>query len=212
LTISKPTPVTPLYDATGRWNFNLSNISYNCGDGPEQTSGYFDVVQTGNKITAVDNLGHEYNGFVDGTQYTVLRSYSRNGGRNTDFARIALSSATQGAGKAGFVWDDDSGECWGDWNISMTKEIPDHTITASAGPGGSISPSGLVSVNDGANQSFQIIPDFGYIIIDVKVDGASVGKVSSYTFSNVSSDHTIEAIFTKLPKAMPWIPLLLLDD
>ena len=58
-TISKPTPVTPLHDATGRWNFTLSHIQidYDCGPGPGKTTGYFDVTQDGNKITAVDDLG-----------------------------------------------------------------------------------------------------------------------------------------------------------
>jgi hypothetical protein len=45
---------------------------------------------------------------------------------------------------------------------------------------------------------------------DVKIDGVSVGAVTSYTFTNVTAVHTIEATFA--PNSMPWIPLLLLDD
>ncbi|NOY23565.1 MAG: hypothetical protein GXO70_08670 [Acidobacteria bacterium] len=70
-----------------------------------------------------------------------------------------------------------------------------HIITASAEAGGSISPSGAVSVNDGANQSFTITADTGYHISDVTVDSSSVGAVSSYTFTNVTADHTISATF-----------------
>jgi len=44
---------------------------------------------------------------------------------------------------------------------------------------------------------FKIIPDSGYKITNVKVDGVSVGAVSTYTFSNVTSDHKIEATFEK---------------
>ena len=90
-----------------------------------------------------------------------------------------------------------------------------YTITASAGQGGSIVPSGNVSVNPGSNQAFNIVPDSGYEVSDVKVDGSSVGAVNSYTFSNISSNHTITATFSLFPQsqgqAMPWMPLLLLD-
>ena len=72
---------------------------------------------------------------------------------------------------------------------------PSHTITASAGTGGSISPSGSVPVQDGSSQTFTITPNSGYAISNVLVDGQSVGAVRSYTFSNVRSNHTISASF-----------------
>ncbi|MEN6438167.1 MAG: REJ domain-containing protein, partial [Syntrophobacter sp.] len=75
-------------------------------------------------------------------------------------------------------------------------ELITYTITASvSGSGGSISPSGSVSVNSGASQAITITPSANYKISDVKVDGASVGAVSSYTFSSVSAAHTITASF-----------------
>ncbi len=70
------------------------------------------------------------------------------------------------------------------------------TITASAGAGGTITPSGAVSVADGANQSFTIAPDASYQIADVLVDGSSVGAVTTYTFTNVTANHTIAASFS----------------
>jgi hypothetical protein len=76
-------------------------------------------------------------------------------------------------------------------------EVNTFTITASAGTGGSITPSGSVTVNYGANQTFTITPNTGYHIKDVKVDGTSVGAVSSYIFTNITANHTIEAIFEK---------------
>ncbi|WP_367363233.1 hypothetical protein [Mesotoga sp.] len=78
-------------------------------------------------------------------------------------------------------------------NFSKTS----YTIVATAGSGGTISPSGNVVVEHGASKSFTITPDSGYEIDDVFVDGSSVGKVSSYTFDNVTSNHTIEAAFKK---------------
>ena len=82
-----------------------------------------------------------------------------------------------------------------DGSISATFAINTHTITASAGIGGAILPSGNVTVNHGDNQSFAIAPNPGYRVADVLVDGASVGAVASYTFTNVTDDHTISATF-----------------
>ena len=68
-----------------------------------------------------------------------------------------------------------------------------YTITATAGEGGSIK----VSVKEGASQIFAIAAQEGYAIADVLVDGQSVGAVDSYTFENVTANHTIAAVFTR---------------
>ena len=72
-----------------------------------------------------------------------------------------------------------------------------YTIKATAGAGGSISPSGNVSVREGRDQTFTITPDKGYAVSNVKIDGKSIGAVKSYTFENVRRTHTIEVIFMK---------------
>ena len=72
-----------------------------------------------------------------------------------------------------------------------------YTIKATAGAGGSISPSGNVSIREGRDQTFTITPDKGYAVANVKIDGKSIGAVKSYTFENVSRTHTIEVIFMK---------------
>jgi len=82
-----------------------------------------------------------------------------------------------------------------DKTVTANFSIVQYTITASAGVGGTISPSGQVKVNHGSDQSFSINPNTGYDIQDVKVDGGSEGAIWSYTFSNVTSDHTIAASF-----------------
>jgi hypothetical protein len=79
--------------------------------------------------------------------------------------------------------------------ISASFTVTTYTISASAGTGGSISPSGSVSVNHGANKTFAVTPNTGYGVSNVLVDGVAVGAVSSYTFSNVTANHTISAIF-----------------
>jgi uncharacterized repeat protein (TIGR02543 family) len=78
---------------------------------------------------------------------------------------------------------------------SDTTQPVAYTITASTGANGTISPSGTVSVNAGANQTFIITPNSGYVVDVVTIDGASVGAVPSYTFSNVIANHTINATF-----------------
>jgi fibronectin type 3 domain-containing protein len=72
---------------------------------------------------------------------------------------------------------------------------PTHTITASTDGHGSISPSGSVTVNHGSNRTFTISADANYHVQDVLVDGVSVGAVTSHTFTDVTQDHTIQAIF-----------------
>ena len=72
-----------------------------------------------------------------------------------------------------------------------------YTIKATAGAGGSISPSGNVSVREGSDQTFTITPDKSYAVSNVKIDGKRIGAVKSYTFENVRRTHTIEVIFVK---------------
>ena len=70
-----------------------------------------------------------------------------------------------------------------------------YTIIASAGANGSISPDGVTTVDAGTSRTFTLTPESGYEIIQLLVDGESVGTPSSYTFSNIISSHTISAAF-----------------
>ncbi len=72
-----------------------------------------------------------------------------------------------------------------------------YTITATARDGGTISPSGWVSIREGRNKTFAIVPDEGYVIDHVLVDGASIGAVDEYTFENIQGPHRIEAVFVE---------------
>lgn len=78
---------------------------------------------------------------------------------------------------------------------SGSLEDPTHEIDASAGEHGTISPSGIVTVDEGEDQAFIITPNYGYHVLDVEVDGDTVGAVTGYTFENVVDSHTIEASF-----------------
>jgi len=85
-------------------------------------------------------------------------------------------------------------------NKNFQLETSRYTITASAGNGGKISPSGSVSVNKGANQVFTITPNSGYSVSGVTVDGFLVSPSipaagGTYTFSNIQANHSISATF-----------------
>jgi hypothetical protein len=77
--------------------------------------------------------------------------------------------------------------------ISATFAINTYSITASAGANGSI--SGPASANYGGSAAYIITPATGYHVVDVLVDGVTVGAVTSYSFSNVTAGHTISVTF-----------------
>ncbi len=95
----------------------------------------------------------------------------------------------------------ESGANYSDWSsgwFSTTADLPTgqtYSITASAGSGGTISPTGAVAVGSGNNQVFTITPSLGYHLSDLQVDGSHVDSTTSYTFINVTASHTISATF-----------------
>lgn len=78
------------------------------------------------------------------------------------------------------------------WHFTTTSR---HTIVASAGSGGSIQPGGDVFADNHADVDFAITPQAGYRIVDVQVDGSSRGAIESFTFRNLTADHSIAASF-----------------
>src|SRR5690606_9716017 len=91
----------------------------------------------------------------------------------------------------------------------FTNVTADHTITAvftatgtyeivaTAGANGSISPNGTSVINCGEDQTYTIIPNVGYTIADVLVNGVSVGAIATYTFENVTENQTITVSFVE---------------
>jgi hypothetical protein len=117
---------------------------------------------------------------VDGASVTVETAYSINtldGSSSEGDSTYTFSNITA------------------DHTISANFAIDTHTITATAGEYGSISPVGTLVLNHGAGQVYNITPETGYHIADVLVDGVSAGTVAAYTFNNVSASHTISASF-----------------
>jgi hypothetical protein len=76
--------------------------------------------------------------------------------------------------------------------------VPNFSISVSAGSNGTITPAGtagVVTVSEGASQTFTIAANENYYIANVIVDGVSQGPLTSYPFTNIASNHTISASF-----------------
>jgi len=86
-----------------------------------------------------------------------------------------------------------------DHTLSASALIQTFTISASSGPNGSISPTGSTTLNYNGSQTYTITPNSGFVVSNVLVDGTSVGAVTSYTFSNLTANHTISATFATPP-------------
>ena len=112
----------------------------------------------------------------------------------TNGVRYVQGGNPSGITPAGFMSFGD------DYMAATTYIAPQQTftITASAGDGGSISPSGSVPVSIGGSQTFTITADSNYSIFQVTVDGENLGATGSYTFTNVHSSHTISVSFTSV--------------
>jgi hypothetical protein len=78
-------------------------------------------------------------------------------------------------------------------NATFTPDV--YTITATADVNGNITPAGPITVNRGDDLMLTITPDEGHAVFSVIVDGANMGAVSTYTFTNVTANHTINAYF-----------------
>ena len=90
------------------------------------------------------------------------------------------------------------------FTVTQSGYVGSFTISASAGSGGSISPSGASSVPSGGSVTYSIKPKYGYSISSVQVDGVGVGAVSTYAFNGVTANHSIKALFKKKSSWVWW--------
>lgn len=72
-----------------------------------------------------------------------------------------------------------------------------YTITASSNAGGTIEPSGEITVNKGDSITFTFTPDEGYEVGCIKVEGTCIGSGGIYTVENVNQDFTIHVLFAE---------------
>jgi hypothetical protein len=111
---------------------------------------------------------------------------------NSNFCDIGVGYAYLAGSTYRHYWTQDFGRRTG---VSSCPGFSTYTITAAAGMGGAISPQGNVSVYQGSNITFAITPDSGYNVSELRVDGDAKNIATSYIFSNVGSNHTIEVNF-----------------
>ncbi len=190
------------------------------------TGTYYDYAQANGGITGLD-LGME-------KQIRQIRFYPRasfasrmvggkfqgsNTSSSSDFVDLYTISSTPASGWNTVTISNNSYFRWvrylapnnGYGNIAEMEfyaPVSQYTINASAGSNGAISPSGNVKVNGGASQVFTITPNSGYNVSAVLVDGINQGGITSYTFSNVTANHTILVDFvsssTTFPDPTKW--------
>lgn len=176
------TASTGTYSSTGHTATDQQNMAGLSNTDTETIAWLEDLYESSSKTgdTATANAAHSaaealrnaygYSGGADGGYYIS------NGSNNS-----SKSSPSGGGSSSG------GGTSAGNYTF--------YNITASAGAGGSISPSGTTTMVKGDSKTFSITPSSGYKTSGVKVDGTSIGAVSSYTFSNITSGHTISAEF-----------------
>ena len=80
-------------------------------------------------------------------------------------------------------------------SLSAGPEKKEYTITVTCGAGGSVSPSGNQKVAEGGSVSFTITPKDGYEVATLVIDGTTVLPLTSYSFMNVDTNHTLYVTF-----------------
>ncbi len=177
------------YDATQLESDYSDEISYNATSTPcsysiSPASASFGVSGGSGSIAVTTQSGCTWSA-SSGVSWITITS----GGIASGTATYSVAS---NSGAARSVVSTIAGKLF-TFNQSGTQS---YTITASAGTGGTITPSGSTSIASGASQTYTISPATGYTVSSVTVDGASVGAVTTYTFSNVTANRTIAATFT----------------
>ncbi len=175
-------------------------------------------------VTAVNSSGNE-SGYSTEVMYessstVVTYAITSSSGLNGSITPVGTTTVTQGANQTYSISPDSNhhikdvqvdsvsvgpvveyifSNVMSKHDVDVTFEadqtIDTHTITASCEANGSISPAGLTDVISGSDITFNIAPIANYHIKDVQVDDVSIGAVSAYPFSNVTTDHTITAFF-----------------
>jgi hypothetical protein len=85
--------------------------------------------------------------------------------------------------------------------FAPTPLYVDYVVNASAGPGGTISPSGGLFAYPGSSFTFNVTPNSGYKILDVSDNGISKGAIETYELWNVQTNHEVLATFSKITEA-----------
>lgn len=159
-------------------------------------------------ITYILSLGKENAEIPDVTNYSQSEAISTL--ENAGF-KVKVVDGDYSNVDAGYVMSQNpTGKADKGSTVTITiskgqKPTSSYSITASVtGSGGSISPNGSTEVKEGNSQGYSISPYDGYEVKSVLVDGVEQGPITSYNFSNVTSNHTITVVFAqKQPSPTP---------
>jgi hypothetical protein len=184
VTFTYPTNNSTIYCPTGQTKMDVA-FKWSCNIVPDETMQKSKSGYTGD---------YYFDIIVDGNQKIFPKNYNPSPYDVVNMQCI-LHNATIYLVQYYFNHDDGSTTADSTYDVLFFTISTKFTITASAGTGGTINPSGSIVVVLGGNQTFQINANTGYRIADVKVDNMSQGAVSSYPFNNVTSNHTISATF-----------------
>ncbi len=166
-------------------NYSFTNVTSNHTISASFTSIVLTVAATANTNGSISPVGLSNVNYGSGLTYGI-----------TPAAGFKVSDVLVDGVSVGAVTSYTFTNVTATHTISATFTPIVYVITASAGANGSITPAGQVNVSFGAGQSFTVTPAVGFKVADVQVDGATVGKVTSYTFTNVTAVHTIAVTFT----------------
>lgn len=152
-----------------------------------------------------------YTAHFNAQNYTVTVAVNPNnagsvsGGGSYTYGQTCTVTASANNGYAFTNWTENGSQVstnasysftvTGNRNLVANFAQNTHTIHASAGANGIITPSGTITVAHGASQSFSMIPDSDYEVQEVYIDGNPIGAMTSYTFTNVTTDHYIHVTF-----------------
>ncbi len=154
----------------------------------------------GDRLT---EAGYSYNTYGENiaagqpTPEVVIDSWMSSSGHranilNPNFCDIGVGYVYVADSTYHYYWTQDFGRKSG---VSSCPGTATYTIAAAAGPGGSIFPEGDVAVDQGRNLTFTFTPDPGYSVDEVLVDGEAAALATTYTFSNVGRNHSLEVNF-----------------
>lgn len=182
------------YDSTGRESAYSSEVSYT----PPAAACTYSIAPAGQSfgssggtgsVTVTTQAGCPWQA-ASGASWLTLTSGASGSGPGT--VGYAVAANTDAAPRSATLKI-----AGGVFTVSQQAASASVTITATAGTGGTISPSGTVTVAYGSSKTFTMKPYWFYKIYDVKVNGVSVGAVKSYTFPSVKSNQTISVTFKR---------------
>jgi uncharacterized repeat protein (TIGR02543 family) len=201
-------------------NCSALTVAYFLGNAPTMYGSVFEscapgfVVRYVSGTTGWTNPWYGYPASASsGTMYTLTTTASPPAGGSIGWSPVAASYASgtvltlTATPAAGYTFTNWSGNVTGtanpqtiamDGNKTVTATftaVPTYTLTPSAGTGGTMTPNTAQTVLQGGSATFSIAANTGYHIVSVTIDGVSQGAISSYTFTNVTSNHTISARF-----------------